>query len=733
MRTVRDLIDDLGRLDGPRFDETIFELFHRGPRALDRLAAYWESGASGETQRKIRLSVQSQWTRVQELLVDMAPRALGSAGARLAISMGPADLLARRGERCIDEGRLDTAAAIASALAASGADGVGQAVLESRIAMAVGRPDQAMSRLGGYCQAAVQAGPQSYGVAREWFARAALGAGRSVEAFVSRLHLEPDVGAVSEIVMALIDADDGPGLASCIEHVARSGDPALWALLAESAAAAVDDALGVYTDLLIDLLGMRSDIESLAGTIESVITDMEQSMPHPAERSMATELVSLVSDACSVLMSAQRLHSAVSGPSDGEGHGVFETISLFLGIADPPPRCEHDSQSSVWTWICSGRPPQEALGRARLAALMQGASWRAFWKNGEYVVSVSLPSSPSLSPSSLSPSPPLSEFGSTPQSGLGASEIERMLKLLPPREGAESLMHAIRSAQAHHAWGLLDAARQAVSHMAGALRMEGDVASDPGLALTEARRALTEIRAEMERWSHRAARASGESDDADSDADARAVAEDQSPSAEANEWNLPDELDCSPEAYQALRTAHLLIAGLGREASLGPEQAELPAFLLQKAVQIEADRRLGDALAVHRLRPGALAATRDRGKRRRELDPDFVRNALSRTPRGVSPDRVRGGLERLIARVLDGSSRPLTGDLFLAGLALAYLDPLGDAQRSAALGSALLAMGEAAATAAACEGQGSEGLRRLEQTGIEALRAMTPFDSREGR
>ena len=203
---------------------------------------------------------------------------------------------------------------------------------------------------------------------------------------------------------------------------------------------------------------------------------------------MATELVSLVSDACSVLMSAQRLHSAVSGPSDGEGHGVFETISLFLGIADPPPRCEHDSQSSVWTWICSGRPPQEALGRARLAALMQGASWRAFWKNGEFVVSVSLPSSPSLSPSSLSPSPPLSEFGSTPQSGLGASEIERMLKLLPPREGAESLMHAIRSAQARHAWGLLDAARQAVSHMAGALRMEGDVASDPGLALAEARR-----------------------------------------------------------------------------------------------------------------------------------------------------------------------------------------------------------------------------------------------------
>ena len=99
MRTVGDLIDDLGRLDGPRFDETVFELFHRGPRALDRLAAYWESGASGETQRKIRLSVQSQWTRVQELLVDMAPRALGSAGARLAISMGPADLLARRGER----------------------------------------------------------------------------------------------------------------------------------------------------------------------------------------------------------------------------------------------------------------------------------------------------------------------------------------------------------------------------------------------------------------------------------------------------------------------------------------------------------------------------------------------------------------------------------------------------------------------------------------------------------
>ena len=64
MRTVQDLIDDLGRLDGSRFDETVFELFHRGPRALDRLWAYWESGASVDTQSRIRSSMQSQWTRL---------------------------------------------------------------------------------------------------------------------------------------------------------------------------------------------------------------------------------------------------------------------------------------------------------------------------------------------------------------------------------------------------------------------------------------------------------------------------------------------------------------------------------------------------------------------------------------------------------------------------------------------------------------------------------------------
>jgi len=172
---------------------------------------------------------------------------------------------------------------------------------------------------------------------------------------------------------------------------------------------------------------------------------------------------------------------------------------------------------------------------------------------------------------------------------------------------------------------------------------------------------------------------------------------------------------------------------LGPEELLPPEQAGLPAFLLQKAVQIEAERKLGDALAVHRLKPRALAATRDRGKRRRELDPDFVRNAVSRVPRGISPDRVRGGLERLAARILDGSSRPLTGDLFLAGLALVYLDPLGDPERSAALGSALLVIGEAAATTAAGNAQGSLDLVKMEQMGIEALLAMSPFGGREGR
>ncbi len=734
MRTVQDLIDDLGRLDGSRFDETVFELFHRGPRALDRLWAYWESDASVDTRGRIRASMQSQWTRLQEVLVDMTPRALGSTGARWAVSMGPADLLARRAGRCIDQGRLDAAAAIASALAASGADGVEQAVLEARIAMAVGRPDQAMSRLGGYCQA-TPTGP-SHGAAREWFARAAQGAGRSAEAFLSRLHLEPDVGAAAEIIMSLADADDCPGLASCIEHVARSGDKALWTMLAESAAAALDDALGVHTGLMTDLLGMGSQIESMLDTIESVIADMDSSMPAPAELSMAAELVSLASDARDILSSARRLHSAVIGVRDDERGRVSETISLFFNAVDPVPRCDHDDPSPAWTWAFRERPPREALSRARLTGLMHGASWRAFWKNGEFVVSVSLPSLPPLPSPSQAPAhlpAPSASLLPGPSSGLDVPAIERMLKSMPPQEAAESLIHSIRSVQVRHARRLLDEACRALAEMAGALGPEFDMASDPGSALAGIRRAVAKTRAEMEGWSRRFAGALGSSDDAGACAQGSADEESRSSAGANHEWRLPDELDCSPEAYQALRTAHLLIAGMGPEQLLPPEQAGLPAFLLQKAVQIEAERKLGDALAVHRLKPRALAATRDRGKRRRELDPEFVRNALSRAPRGISPDRVRGGLERLTARILDGSSRPLTGDLFLAGLALAYLDPLGDPERSAALGSALLAIGEAAATTAAGNAQESRDLVRMEQAGIEALLAMSPFGGREGR
>ena len=731
MRTVQDLIDDLGRLDGTRLDETVFELFHRGPRALDRLWAYWESDATVDVQSRIRASMQSQWMRLQEVLVDMAPRALGSTGARWAISMGSTESLARRAQRCIDQGRLDTAAAIASALAASAADGVERAVLESRIALAVGRPDQAMSRLGGYCRATPPA--PSHSAALEWFARAAQDAGRPVEAFLSRLHLEPDVGASAEIIMCLADADDRPGLASCIAEVARSGDKALWTMLAESAAAALDDALGVHTGLVTDLLGMGGQIESMLDTIESVIADMEASMPTPAELSVARELVSLASDARDILSSARRLHSAVRGLTGDEGScegsSTSDTMSLLLGVTDPMPRCDHDSDSSVWTWSFRGRPPREALSRARLTALMHGASWRAFWKNGEFVVSVSLPSLPS---SSASPPPSASTLPG-PTSGLDASAIERILKSMPPQEAAESLIHSIRSVQVRHARSMLDEACRALAAMAGALGPEGDMPCDPGSAPAGIGRAVAEIRDQMERRSRRLAGASGSSEDADACAHMGADAEGRPRVAAADEWSLPEELDCSPEAYQALRTAHLLIAGLGPEELLPPEQAGLPAFLLQKAVQIEAERRLGDALAVHRLKPRALAATRDRGKRRRELDPDFVRNAVSRAPRGISPDRVRGGLERLTARILDGSSRPLTGDLFLAGLALAYLDPLGDPKRSVALGSALLAMGEAAATTAAGNAQGSLDLRRMEQVGIEALLAMSPFGGREGR
>lgn len=707
MRTVLDLIDDLGRLDGARFDETVFELFHRGPRALDRLAAYWESGASEETRGKIRASIQSQWSRIQEVLVDLAPRAFGSAGVRLALSMGPTDSLARRAQRCIEQGRLDVAAAIASALAASGESGADQAVLGARIAMAAGRPQEAMSRLGGYCQATPCSGSRgAASVAVEWFARAAQDAGRPVDAFVHWIRVEPDAGAVAEIVRSLADAGDGPGLAACIAQAARSGEQATWELLAQAATAAVDDALGIHTDLVSDLFGMGVDIEAFVHAAEGVVADMEASMPAPAERSVAAELVSVATDACDMLGSALRLLSAVKG----EWGNAAELISSFLHSADAPPKCgcDGDGQDGRWTWTCSGRVPEDALHRARLAALMHGALWRTNWKDGEFVVSVAAGPSGEVFAGAAS--------ASGPGSGWAASDIERMLKSLPPQDAADRLIRLMRCAQADHARCLLDKACQALSRMADAF--EAVRAGAPQPALEVAR-----IRAEHGGWLRCAAQTEA--------SPVEAAREAPPPAAVSAEWSLPAELDCGAEAYQALRTAHMLIA----DESLRAEQAGLPAFLLQKAVQIEAERRLGDALAVHRLKPGAIAATRRRGKRRRELDPDFARDAISRAPQGISPDRIRGGLERLFARVLDGSAKPLSGDLFLAGLALIYLDPMGDPERSAALGCALLAVGEAAAAAAGGE-QGrtgpGPGLARLERAAIGVLLAMGPSDGGEG-
>ncbi len=708
MRTVVDLVDDLGRLEGRRFDETVFELFHRGPRALDRLATYWESGACEATRSKIRASVQSQWVRIQEILVDMPPRAFSSPGVRLALGMGPTDSLARRAQRCIEQGRLDVASAIASALAAAGEGGPDQAVLGARIAIAAGRPQEAMSRLGGYCQS--EAGGGSPTAAAEWFARAAQDAGRAVDAFEYWLRVDPDAGAVAEIVRSLADAGDGPGLATCIASAARAGEPAVWELLAGAAAAAVDDALGIHTGLVFDLFGMGGDIEAFVDVVEGAAADLDSSMPAPLARSAAGELASLASDACDMLGSAVRLLMALRSPSGS----VPELVSHFLQDEDAPPRyeCSGDGETAGWTWTCSRRVDDDALHRARLAVLMHGALWKTFWLDGEFVVSVSPGTSSETSVGS----------GAGSDSSWAAPDIERMLKSLRPQDAADGLVRLMRGAQVGHARSLLDEACRALSRMANAF--ESVRAGAPQSASEVAR-----IRAEYGALLHCAAPTEGLSPE-------DTAREAQPAPVVSEEWCLPDQVDCGAEAYQALRTAHMLIA----DESLHAQQAGLAAFLLQKAVQIEAQRRLGDALAGHRLKPGAIAATRQRGKRRREPDPEFLRDAISRAPKDINPDRIRGGLERLFARVLDDGAKPLSQDLFLTGLALAYLDPLSDPERSMVLGCALLAMSEAAAAITANGEEGGAGaglspslsLVRLERAAIEALLAMGQSDGGEG-
>lgn len=100
---LTELMDDLTRLDGRRFDETVFEILHRGARSIERLRSFAES-AEPALKAKIGQSVARQWTRVQELLVNLGPAPLASQGARWALGLGPAQAIVRRALEAAEQG-----------------------------------------------------------------------------------------------------------------------------------------------------------------------------------------------------------------------------------------------------------------------------------------------------------------------------------------------------------------------------------------------------------------------------------------------------------------------------------------------------------------------------------------------------------------------------------------------------------------------------------------------------
>ena len=116
------------------------------------------------------------------------------------------------------------------------------------------------------------------------------------------------------------------------------------------------------------------------------------------------------------------------------------------------------------------------------------------------------------------------------------------------------------------------------------------------------------------------------------------------------------------------------------------DQAALVPFLLRKAVQTEAESRLGDVLADYRLRPSVLRATEERGKRRRRISAQFGEEALGLMPEGIPRERILGGLDRLATRVLEGSPKPLAGEMLLMGMAFICFDPLDNPHRSQVVG-----------------------------------------------
>jgi len=254
--------------------------------------------------------------------------------------------------------------------------------------------------------------------------------------------------------------------------------------------------------------------------------------------------------------------------------------------------------------------------------------------------------------------------------------IEQILKSGPPRKAAEEAIVIIRSRERRHARALLDSTKQMLEAIA--VGLSGILEQPPGAAgdcVREMREHVGNLNNEVEDC---VAEALGET----------GAKKQSSPAETLPEWYLSEASGCTEETNRALAAARYLVGSAGPDP-VPADQAALVPFLLRKAVQTEAESRLGDVLADYRLRPAVLRATEERGKRRRRISAQFGEEALGLMPEGIPRERILGGLDRLATRVLEGSPKPLAGEMLLMGMAFICFDPLDNPHRSQVVGRAL--------------------------------------------
>ncbi|MEA4884626.1 MAG: hypothetical protein VB144_13425 [Clostridia bacterium] len=710
MRTVQDLVDDLARVEGRLLDETVFEFFHRGPKALDKLLSYWEQRADDNLRRRIGASVLNQWNRIQEALVELPPTALGSPGVRFGLGLGPSGAIARRAQRCIEQGRIETAAGIAAVLAATERTGVDHAVLEARLAIAGGRPEEALSRLEPY----LNPGPGFDEIA-QWMSVASLASGARAEAMSLRLAAEPDAEFLARAMQGLICACERDELARCITEVARRGDLAGWRLMAEAAALAELEMERDAVELIGRLLGQADEIISRFWALDAAASDMEASPHEAAVRSMARE-IGAIGEEARIFVNQVRsliaaLLSAEEAPADCD-FGGFDAICT-------PDRL-HEAASGDASRALDDHEPDSAR-LLRFAACVHGWAVKCAWRGGAYEFEVSRRQGQQTGPALHQP------WTRTVDGAGDPDEIENMLKSLVPREAASALIEAVREGICSRTRPLLAAAEhmlEQVDIQLSELIAQACESAQPNPYL---RGIIREVQRQLSEWPALCAApqiggGGSEEDGAclqpEADGHGRAT---EGVLSRDQEWTPPAGIDISSDSGQALCTAHRLVLA-AQAGALPHEQASLAVFLLGKAVEIEAEPRLGEALATHKLRAVLLRESVERGKRKRELAPGVYARAMAVLSDSVSPDRIRGGLDRLASRVLDGGSKPVASEPLLAGLSLVCFDPLGDPGASAALGRALARFG--VLSTAGISLPDSKNLSLIEEAALEALKQL---------